>query len=77
MVLKEMAAIVDVAKLCENKAARPRAELVHFLKAGKAAQGSGCFMSLQFFLNDVQDWELVIDLEGRDSYLEAIQKSWQ
>lgn len=77
-----MAAIVDIAKLRANKGARPRAESVHFLKAGKVAQGSGCFMSLLFFLNDVQDWELVTALEGvtitlkQSKSLGSDQKSW-
>lgn len=40
-------------------------------------QISDYYGSLSSFLDDTQDWELVVELKDRSSYLEVIQRSRQ
>lgn len=56
-----MATIVDVARLQANTAAGQRADPVCFLKAEQTAQENGFYSAnLLSFLNDAQDWKLVM-----------------
>lgn len=78
MVMKELAPVVDMARLRVNKGARPMANPACFLKAGQMAQET-VFYSVSFpsFLDDKQDWELVVDMMGHGKYPDVIQRSWQ
>lgn len=74
MVLMDLVVVVDIAKLQANKIAKPKPELMWFLKAGQTAHDKNYYGSVPSLLEAARDWEVEVGLKGHGRYPEVFRE---